>query len=220
MGNLPSHLLLWFLAIIYLDPGFEPIDLPALSPKVSSIIEGFIHCTLLRFYPLYLTKVLSIRPPRSPWVYTWHDAANLFWRIRNNKPKVLSIRPRFPMSVYPIRFHPLGHHRAGELLISQHRVPGFYPPGPWLYTRHDAANLFWLIVAPSTGSICPLIAAYTETGNFLAIRRVRETGGHWNPSNIIATLSYWGVLRGLSSGVVGGCWGVFLRGMFSAQFDR
>ena len=40
VGILPSQQLLWFLASIYLDPGFEPLirtpDLPALSPKFLS----------------------------------------------------------------------------------------------------------------------------------------------------------------------------------------
>ena len=37
VGTLPPHQLIWFLASIYLEAGFEPVILPSPSPKVLSI---------------------------------------------------------------------------------------------------------------------------------------------------------------------------------------
>ena len=78
VDSLPSHQLLWFLANIYLDPGFEPLISQRWIPRFYTLkveVDSLPSHQLLWFLAnIYLDpgfvslishpKVLSIRPPR------------------------------------------------------------------------------------------------------------------------------------------------------------
>ena len=77
-GDLPSHQELWFLASIYLDPGFEPL--------ISSVeSEGFIHSvTAFTYIPILLLIHLIYIRANARWL--WKDYTANARRFSNNKP--------------------------------------------------------------------------------------------------------------------------------------